>query len=480
MLLLYEALRDLRVREDAIETPLETTGGMRLADEIVVDRDPARRARHDRRRAAAHPRGARRPPRPLPRRGVAAARRLLRVDPAPRGGRRGRRRRPDARDRRLGGPRARAAQARRRAGGCASSASSRRPRGSRRCARRTPTCRSAARRSTASSTSAATSARASATRATASSARSEWSRRSSQTRWSGCWPGRTSTRRSPSPRSAAGCASTSARTRGWRSSRRTSRQYDHVNLQVALDALAAGRRARADRAGARARLPGEPRRAGRRRRGQYGDGVRARPAGVRPVDVGDRTISCLSSGLLLAPRTAAAGRGAARARDDDGHAPRRAAPAGDGAARARRRGAGSPSCARADARAQRLPRQGARLRRRATRSSPAPLTRAGAAGRAARPDRPARGRARADRAPHRRPRAPPRRAARGRPPHPPRPAPARAAGHRQDADDHVPRRAHARAHGDPPHRPLARRRSARRAAWPARSRRRWSWSRTST
>ena len=36
MLLLYEALRDLRVREDAIETPLETTGGMRLADEIVI------------------------------------------------------------------------------------------------------------------------------------------------------------------------------------------------------------------------------------------------------------------------------------------------------------------------------------------------------------------------------------------------------------------------------------------------------------
>ena len=36
MLLLYEALRDLRVREDQLETPLETTGGMRLADEIVV------------------------------------------------------------------------------------------------------------------------------------------------------------------------------------------------------------------------------------------------------------------------------------------------------------------------------------------------------------------------------------------------------------------------------------------------------------
>jgi uracil phosphoribosyltransferase len=36
MLLLYEALRDLRVREDEIDTPLETTGGMRLADDIVV------------------------------------------------------------------------------------------------------------------------------------------------------------------------------------------------------------------------------------------------------------------------------------------------------------------------------------------------------------------------------------------------------------------------------------------------------------
>jgi uracil phosphoribosyltransferase len=36
MLVLYEALRDLRVREDRIDTPLEQTGGMRLADEIVV------------------------------------------------------------------------------------------------------------------------------------------------------------------------------------------------------------------------------------------------------------------------------------------------------------------------------------------------------------------------------------------------------------------------------------------------------------
>src|ERR1700754_313919 len=36
MRLLFEALRDLRVREDRIDTPLEQTGGMRLDDEIVV------------------------------------------------------------------------------------------------------------------------------------------------------------------------------------------------------------------------------------------------------------------------------------------------------------------------------------------------------------------------------------------------------------------------------------------------------------
>jgi uracil phosphoribosyltransferase len=36
MLLLYEALRDLPVREDSIETPLETATGMRIAREIVV------------------------------------------------------------------------------------------------------------------------------------------------------------------------------------------------------------------------------------------------------------------------------------------------------------------------------------------------------------------------------------------------------------------------------------------------------------
>jgi len=36
MLLLYEALGDLPQRADAVETPLETTDGMRLATEIVV------------------------------------------------------------------------------------------------------------------------------------------------------------------------------------------------------------------------------------------------------------------------------------------------------------------------------------------------------------------------------------------------------------------------------------------------------------
>src|SRR5215217_978276 len=98
MLLLYEALRDLRVREDSIETPLETTGGMRLADEIVVVAIL--------RAGLGMTDGARRPPRALPRRGVAPAGRLLRVDPAPRPGRRDRRRRPDACDRRVGGQRA--------------------------------------------------------------------------------------------------------------------------------------------------------------------------------------------------------------------------------------------------------------------------------------------------------------------------------------------------------------------------------------
>jgi uracil phosphoribosyltransferase len=36
MMLLYEALRDLAVREEEIQTPLESTQGQRLADEIVL------------------------------------------------------------------------------------------------------------------------------------------------------------------------------------------------------------------------------------------------------------------------------------------------------------------------------------------------------------------------------------------------------------------------------------------------------------
>jgi uracil phosphoribosyltransferase len=36
MLLLYEALRDLKVRHEDVETPLEVTKGARLVDEIVV------------------------------------------------------------------------------------------------------------------------------------------------------------------------------------------------------------------------------------------------------------------------------------------------------------------------------------------------------------------------------------------------------------------------------------------------------------
>jgi uracil phosphoribosyltransferase len=36
MMLLYDALRDLAVREERIETPLEATEGRRLADEIVL------------------------------------------------------------------------------------------------------------------------------------------------------------------------------------------------------------------------------------------------------------------------------------------------------------------------------------------------------------------------------------------------------------------------------------------------------------
>ena len=181
MLLLYEALRDLRVREDAIETPLETTGGMRLADEIVVIA--------------------------ILRAGLGMTDGALRLIPEARVGHLGLYRDEEslqpvgyyesiprhAADAEIvvadpmlatGGSAVHALERVKResAGGCASSASSRRPRAWRRCARPTPTCRSAAPPSTASSTSAATSARGWATRATASSARSEWSPRSSPRR----------------------------------------------------------------------------------------------------------------------------------------------------------------------------------------------------------------------------------------------------------------------------------------------------------
>ena len=85
----------------AVETPLEATAGVRLADEVVRRRDPARRARPGRRVPAAGAGGARRAPRHVPRRGGAAAGRLLREHPVGRRGRRGVRRRPDARHRRL-------------------------------------------------------------------------------------------------------------------------------------------------------------------------------------------------------------------------------------------------------------------------------------------------------------------------------------------------------------------------------------------
>ena len=77
--------------------------------------DPARRARARRRLPAARARRARRAPRHVPRRGGAAAGRLLREHPVRRGRRRGVRGRPDARHRRQRDPGDRPAQARRRA-----------------------------------------------------------------------------------------------------------------------------------------------------------------------------------------------------------------------------------------------------------------------------------------------------------------------------------------------------------------------------
>ena len=121
------------------------------------DRDPARRARHGRGFPRPDARGARRAPRHVPRRGQALAGRLLRVDPRPRPGGRDRARRPDARDRRQRGLRAAPAQGARRPA-AALRLPRRRARGGRGGARASiPTCRSSAPRSTAGSTSAATS-----------------------------------------------------------------------------------------------------------------------------------------------------------------------------------------------------------------------------------------------------------------------------------------------------------------------------------
>ena len=102
--------------------------GARLADEVVRRRDPARRARPGRRLPAARARGARRPSRHVPRRGGAAARRLLREHPVRRGGRRGVRRRPDARHRRQRRRRRSRGSSARARSGCTSSAWSPRPR----------------------------------------------------------------------------------------------------------------------------------------------------------------------------------------------------------------------------------------------------------------------------------------------------------------------------------------------------------------
>ena len=178
MLLLYEALRDLRVREDAIDTPLETTGGMRLADDIVVIA--------------------------ILRAGLGMTDGALRLIPEARVGhlgiyrdeaalqpvgyyesipgtrrRRDRRRRPDARHGRERG--ARAERIKRDAVRAAAlRLPGRRARGAARVARgASGRARRGARRSTASSTSAGTSGRGSAMRGTGSSGRSERGLRSS-------------------------------------------------------------------------------------------------------------------------------------------------------------------------------------------------------------------------------------------------------------------------------------------------------------
>ncbi len=117
MILAYEAMRILRTHEIEIETPLETGRGAAARRRGRRRRDPARRARHRRRLPAAGPGRARRPPRHVPRRGDAAAGRLLRERAERRRRGRGVRGRPDARDGRQRDAGDRPAQARGRGAG---------------------------------------------------------------------------------------------------------------------------------------------------------------------------------------------------------------------------------------------------------------------------------------------------------------------------------------------------------------------------
>ena len=174
MLIGFEALRDLRLEGIEVDTPLESTQGARLGDDIVViailraglgmvegflGLMPEARVGHlgmYRDEDKLSPVGYYES---IPDHGPEAE--IVLVDPMLA----------------TGGSADSALRASRNAGpsACASSASSPPPRGSTRCAPTTPTCRSSAPRSTASSTSGATSAPASATPATVSTAPTEGS-----------------------------------------------------------------------------------------------------------------------------------------------------------------------------------------------------------------------------------------------------------------------------------------------------------------
>src|SRR5215217_6689824 len=202
-----------------------------------------------------------------------------------------------------------------RAGGCGSSASSRRPRGSRRCGRRIRRCRSGARRSTGSSTSAVTSGPDSATPATASSARSDAVRRAG--------------RRADRPLALGAGERAVARPEIRRRLREhlgadpaglevlteDLSEYDHVNVQVAIDALDGEREliglslergfrvSLAELAGAGSK---------------YGMTFEPGPPEYAQVDVGDRAISCLKSGLLLVSASGVPVAALLAGREDDG------------------------------------------------------------------------------------------------------------------------------------------------------------------